>query len=98
MSNYGWQKVFQNDANGATVFGDKSKLINAVRSGYPISIGWGGGGVEHVTDANFLTIYEGEVFAQIQTILGQNPIIENDSVKIKFREQNHWTMITGTNG
>ena len=32
--------TFQNDANGQTTFGEKSKLIDAVRLGYPIRIGW----------------------------------------------------------
>lgn len=98
-SNAGWQKVFQNDEKGATTFGDKSKLIDAVRLGYPIRIGWGSNRVEHVADADFLTIFEGEeVFAQIKTIVGQAPRIDGDSLKIRFRTQNHWTNIAGTNG
>jgi hypothetical protein len=73
-------------------------LIDAVRLGYPIRIGWGGTRVEHVSEADFLTIFEDEVFAQIKTIIGQAPSVKNDSVKIQFRIQNHWTKITGTNG
>ncbi|WP_343486079.1 hypothetical protein [Allomuricauda sp. d1] len=95
----GWQKVFQNDANGEVTFGEKSRLIDAVRLGYPIRIGWGSNRVEHVADADFLTIFEDEeVFAQIKTIVGQAPQIEEDSLKIRFRSQNHWTKIAGTNG
>lgn len=94
----GWQMVFQNDESGKTSFGDKSKLIDAVRLGYPVRIGWGGNRVEHVANAEFLTIFEGEVFAQINTIIGQAPQVVGDSVKIKFRTQNHWTKIAGTNG
>lgn len=95
----GWQKVFQNDASGHTVFGDKSKLIDAVRLGYPVRIGWGSSRVEHVADADFLTIFEGkEVFAQIRTIVGQAPRIDGDTLKVRFRAQNHWTKISGTNG
>ncbi len=95
----GWQKVFQNDELGKTTFGDKSALIDAVRLGYPIRIGWGGSRVEHVADADFLTIFQGEeVFAQIKTIIGQAPAIEGDSLKIRFRQENHWTMIAGSNG
>ncbi len=94
----GWQKVFQNDANGSVSFGDKSALIDAVRRGYPVRIGWGGNRVEHVAEAEFLTIFQGEVFAQIKTILGQAPRIDGDSIKIRFRTQNHWTKIAGTNG
>lgn len=95
----GWQKIFQNDTNEQTIFGDKSKLIDAVRLGYPIRIGWGGNRVEHVADANFLTIFQGEeVFAQIKTIIGQQPRIDGDSLKIRFRMQNNWIKIAGTNG
>lgn len=98
-SNSGWQKVFQNDASGNSVFGDKARLMDAVRLGYPIRIGWGSNRVEHVADAHFLTIFDGEeVFAQTQTIIGQAPTIEGDTMKIRFRAQNHWTKMAGTNG
>ena len=98
-ANAGWQKVFQNDADGNAVFGEKSKVIDAVRSGYPIRIGWGSSRVEHVTDADFLTIFQGkEVFAQIRSIVGQAPKITNDSMQIAFRKENQWTKIAGTNG
>lgn len=95
----GWQKVFQNDANGGTLFGEKAKLLDAVRLGYPIRIGWGSNRVEHVADADFLTIFQGEeVFGQIKSIVGQAPRIDGDSLKLRFRINNHWTKIAGTNG
>ena len=95
----GWQMVFKNDANGQLIFGDKSKLIDAVRLGYPVRIGWGSNRIEHVANAEFLTIFEGkEVFAQIGTIVGQEPRIDGDSLKVRFRIQNHWTKTAGTNG
>lgn len=95
----GWQKVFKNDVNGKVLFGEKSKLIDAVRLGYPVRIGWGSNRIEHVADADFLTIFEGkEVFAQIKTIIGQQPQVDGDSLKIRFRMQNNWTKISGTNG
>lgn len=98
-SQAGWQKVFQNDAEGNAVFGNKTDLMDAVRLGYPIRIGWGSNRVEHVADADFLTIFDGEeVFAQIKSIIGQAPRIDGDSLKIRFRSQNHWTKIAGTNG
>lgn len=91
--------AFQNDANGQSTFGEKSKLIDAVRLGYPIRIGWGNNRIEHVAPADFLTIFDGEeVFAQINTIVGQAPRIDGDSLKIRFRTQNHWTLMVGTNG
>ena len=98
-STAGWQKVFQNDANGQTVFGEKSKLLDAVRLGYPVRIGWGSTRIEHVADADFLTIFEGkEVFAQTTSIIGQAPRIDGDTLKVRFRMQNHWTKMAGTNG
>lgn len=98
-SNEGWQMVFQNDANGQATFGDKSILVDAVRLGYPVRIGWGSNSVEHVAQADFLTIFDGEeVFAQINTIVGQAPQIHSDSLKVRFRTENHWTQISGTNG
>ena len=98
-SNQGWQLVFRNDVTGQTTFGDKAKLIDAVRLGYPVRIGWGGNRIEHVAEAEFLTVFQGEeVFAQTKTIIGQQPQIDNDSLKLRFRMQNHWTKIAGTNG
>ncbi|TMM57283.1 hypothetical protein FEE95_12415 [Maribacter algarum] len=95
----GWQMVFHNDANGQAIYGDKSKLVDAVRLGYPVRIGWGGNSVEHIANVEFLTIFQGEeVFAQINTIIGQAPQIDGDSLKMRFRTQNHWTKIAGTNG
>ncbi|MEM8895028.1 MAG: hypothetical protein AAGC88_10655 [Bacteroidota bacterium] len=97
--NEGWRMVFRNDAAGNTTFGDKAELIEAVRLGYPVRIGWGGSVVEHVAEAEFLTILDGqEVFGQINAIVGQAPTLKNDSLKIRFRLQNHWTKIAGTNG
>ena len=94
----GWKLVFKNDENGKVTYGKKVELVNAVRLGYPVRIGWGGNRVEHIAEADFLTIFEGEVFAQINTIIGQAPRIDSDSIKIRFRTQNHWTKIAGTNG
>ena len=92
----GWQKVFKNSAEGEVLFGDKEKLIEAVRLGYPVRIGWGSTQVEHVANADFLSIWEGEVFGQIPSIIGQAPTVEGDTAKIRFRLQNHWTKMAGT--
>ena len=94
----GWHLVFKNDKDGKAVHGVKSELIDAVRLGYPVRIGWGSTRVEHTANADFLTIFEGEVFAQTKTIVGQAPRVDGDSVKIRFRTQNHWTKMAGTNG
>jgi len=95
----GWQLVYKNDANGQAIFGEKEQLLDAVRLGYPIRIGWGSNRIEHVADADFLTIFNGkEVFAQIKPIIGQHPQVNGDSLKIAFRANNKWLKMAGTNG
>ncbi len=95
----GWQLVYKNDANGQAIYGKKEQLLDAVRLGYPIRIGWGSSRVEHVADADFLTIFNGtEVFAQIKPIIGQHPQVNGDSLKIAFRTNNKWIKMAGTNG
>ena len=82
-SQAGWQKVFKNAPDGTSLYGNKSDLIDAVRLGYPVRIGWGSNRIEHVADASFLTIFDNkEVFAQIESIIGQAPAVENDSLFI----------------
>ena len=101
-----WQLIYQNDQAGNALTGDKQKLIEAVRLGYPIRIGFGvrrtsdtTKSVEHFADAHFLTIANGqEVFAQILPIVGQYPHLDSSSLQITFRENLQWTIIVGTNG
>ncbi len=99
----GWRKVLTNNEDGTAIFGSKAELVDAVRDGYSIRIGFGSKPIEHFADANFLTVVDGEiikgeVFAQINTIVGQMPTMENDSFKMRFRTWNHWTKMAGTNG
>ena len=42
-----FQIAFKNDKSGKTLAGDKATLINAIRKGATIKIGWGGQGKEH---------------------------------------------------
>ncbi len=95
----GWQLVYKNDVDGKALFGDKTQLVDAVRLGYPIRIGWGSSRIEHVATVDFLTIFNGEeVFAQIKPIVGQRPQVSGDSLKISFRTNNNWVKMAGTNG
>ena len=67
-----WEIVYKHDENGNLINGDKSLLIEAVRLGYPIRVGFGRRStndtllsIEHIADAEFLTIANGkEGFAQ----------------------------------
>ncbi|MEM8847249.1 MAG: hypothetical protein AAGD17_09130 [Bacteroidota bacterium] len=100
-----WQLVYRNDANGKTLFGEKQELLNAVRNGNPVKIGFGGQlrrdttlTIEHVFEAHFFTILnDSEVYAQMSPIIGQNPLIEKDTTNILFRNT-QWNIIVGTNG
>lgn len=101
-----WKLIYQNDAAGKALYGEKRDLINAVRNGCPIRIGFGGRraadttkSVEHVADIHFLTIANGEeVFGQILPIIGQNPDLDSDTLRLTFRENLEWTIMVGTNG
>ena len=92
-----WRLVYANDENGAVVDGSKEALIEAVRAGKPVRVYTAGRRVEHAMDAQFLTIFEGEVFAQITPIESQRPYV--DPPRILFRQPGQkWRSIVGTNG
>lgn len=100
-----WHLVYKHDAQGNAITGSKEDLKMAVRQGLPIRIGWGRANpdrtrsIEHVADAQFLSILDGqEVFAQISPIRGQAPFGTLDSMGIQFRPENIWTTIKGSNG
>ena len=92
-----WRLVYAHDEEGAAVEGSKDELMQAVRNGKPVRVYFAGRTVEHAAEAFFLTIFEGEVFAQIEQINSQRP--SRDPAKITFREPGQeWHMIIGTNG
>lgn len=101
-----WQLIFKNDKEGKAIHGSKTALLKAVLKGYPVRIGWASRraddttkSVEHFTNAAFLTIANSkELFAQIEPIIGQNPILDGDSLAINFRERFRWVMMVGSNG
>lgn len=104
-TNTEWKLVYRNDKNGKPVFGNKDKLISIVRKGYPIKIGWASRrrsdstkSVEHVIDAQFLTIANGsEIFAQAKPFLAQRPDLTSDTLSMNLLPiQSNW--ILGTNG
>ncbi|MEO1483323.1 MAG: hypothetical protein AAFU77_14545 [Myxococcota bacterium] len=92
-----WALVFENDADGGTVAGSKAALIDAVERGVPVRVMTLGRRITHVADAAFLSIFEGEVFAQLAAIESQRPSV--DPPRIGFREPGvRWRVIVGTNG
>ncbi len=100
-----WQLVYKNAPNGDSLSGDKAKLMDAIRYGYPIRVGWASRrvtdsvrSVEHLVDAEFLTIAnDSEVFAQIQPFMAQRPYLGQDSVSMSLIPiESRW--ILSTNG
>lgn len=78
----GWRLIYASDAAGRALAGDKQELTRAVRAGLPVRVGWGlrwedsagyPGGIEHVAEAGFVSLYKGEVFAQLPAYARQRP-------------------------
>lgn len=95
--------VLQTNEDGQATNGSIDSLIKAIQNGKQIRVGFVMGPIEHWTDAGFLTIYGGEVFAQIDGIFQQAPNIlneENKIPKIDFasKKDNSWSAIIGTTG
>jgi hypothetical protein len=102
-----WHLVYATDQLGAPTFGTKDALLRAVRAGQPIRVGWqvawrqgdGRSGVlEHVAGASFLTIHEGEVFAQLAPILGQVPSSREPVVELMVTPAREWYGLLDTRG
>ena len=92
-----WQLVFENDDQGNTIAGDKQALFDAVRAGTPVRIYTAGSRIEHAAEVVFLSIFDGEVFAQIGEIQSQRPGTE--PLQMQFRQPGEkWRSIVGTNG
>ena len=96
--------IYATDLNGNPIYGTKDALISAANRGEPIRIGWGldfdeDGESEllHWADAAFLTIWEGEVFTQVDGIHTQSPKRGQRDVELRepFVE---WRGSIGTNG
>ena len=65
-----WKIVYKNDKQGNTLIGSKQKLINAIRQGASIKIGWGGKGknhsIEHLSLPIWIAVLDGkEVIAHL---------------------------------
>ncbi|MEO1255329.1 MAG: hypothetical protein AAFY41_10645 [Bacteroidota bacterium] len=95
-----WKLIYEHDKDGNTVSGSKADLIEAIQNGAEVRLGWKMGSkdrsIQHYAEGTFLSILEGEVFAQINPILSQKPDFEN--VSITFRENLKWSFIASTTG
>jgi hypothetical protein len=90
--------------DGTVRAGSRAALIDAVRSGAPIRVGWsidanqdGVPEVRHWADAAFLSEWQGEVFAQLDDIARQSP--RTGPVRIELPPGGHrWSGLLGTTG
>lgn len=91
----GWRLAYAHDAAGGVTEGSKEALVSAILSGKPVRVYWAGTTVQHVADAGFLTVLEGEVFAQIHTITAQKPSTGPAAVELR---DGTWQTVFATNG
>jgi hypothetical protein len=84
--------------------GSKSALLQAIRNGQQVRVGFGldfdGDGkpdLEHFADAMFISVYQGEVFAQLAPIQEQRP--KAGVPEIRLATPRHpWTGMLDTTG
>ncbi len=106
-TDYGWKLVYKHNEQGELISGSKNKVIEAVRNGLSIKIGYGvqvneNRSIEHLAEAQFLTVLSikdtVEVFAQISPIMRQGPFRLKDTIGIKLAPGYKWLTAIGTNG
>jgi len=104
-----YKVAYETDAKGNALTGELSNLVEYVNNGNPIRVGWTlefmnpetgeKDSFSHWADAGFITILNGHIFAQIQSIYQQGPSIqEPPSVFLTSGEPNGWVAIIGTTG
>lgn len=100
-----WEVAFKNAKDGTTLQGSKAELINAIRQGLPIKIGWGSKGknhrIEHLSDPIWLAILdETEVTARLEThsvaVTDWNNLSSSFSDTTKLSQE--WRVVLSTKG
>ena len=100
-----WTVAYKNDKEGNTLMGSKEKLINAIRSGASIKIGWGAQGkkhtIEHLSEPIWIAVLdEKEVLAHLdpQVLSG----IEWQDLTATYTDsllvQSEWRVVLTTKG
>ena len=99
-----WQLIYHHDNTGKTVSGNKERLVRLIKQGHPVRIHWAlAPDFSHIADAGFLTIMNGEVFAQLNGIIRQIPERSENRqsrrrIALDAEEQSHWHAIVSTTG
>ena len=95
--------ILETDFDGNVVMGSKDALIKEIRKGRSVRVGYQldfdkdkVSDFDHWTDAEFITILDGEVFTQIKNINMQVPDLKIPQVDI-MPVNTMWTAILGTN-
>ena len=99
-----YELVVTTDFEGQVVSGSIDSLIQEIRKGKPVRVGWQldfdkdrKPDFDHWVDAEFITILGGHVFTQIETIFVQGPNTSIPQVEI-YPSTHQWTAVIGTNG
>lgn len=98
-----FQIVCETDFDGQVVSGSKATLIEEIRKGKPVRIGWQldfnedkVADFDHWMDAEFITILGEDVFTQIRNINVQALDLETPQIDI-IPVSTMWTGVLGTN-
>ena len=98
--------LLETGPDGEVRSGSVEDVMEAVRAGAPIRVGWEltfrlpdaePETLEHWTDTGFLTLWKGHAFAQIRDIRSQGPDITRAAVHMGT-EPHGWVGMLGTDG
>jgi hypothetical protein len=96
--------LFETGFDAQPIRGSKTGLAEAVERGEPIRVGWSldfdndaKADLTHWSDAQFLTVFEGAVFAQLPDISVQSPVIGQADVRLSSAAVT-WRGMLGSNG
>jgi len=95
-----WRLIYHHDKQGNPLYGRKQALIDLVMEGRPVRVVWPlRDDVAHAGDAGFLTVMNGEVFAQLRGIIRQKPDRETRKrIALDAEDQSSWHAILSTTG
>lgn len=102
----GWQAIFKHNGQGGVIEGNIDSLIQGIRNGYDVRVGWGWVNeigdslvrLEHMAKPLYLSIINEK---NVSAIIDAHPLLESyfDINKQRFREGGHiWQCILNTKG
>lgn len=96
--------LYETDFDRSVVMGSKSILVSAYKKGKNLKIGWqmdfnndAKAELSHWSPARFTTLFQGNVHAQIDGVVQQNPNLNDGSVALSL-DYNQWTGMINTTG